>query len=163
MTERADRIADGRALGAAKRGEGLLLGSAAVAPLALAAGAVWLTPPMIAEQLSIAAIGWSGALLAFLAGVRRGLTFSEAGGAAWREIATMLFVFAPGVATLWRHAGAAAIGLAMLGFIAVIAFDVRAARRLQAPPYFRLFRPLQMAAALAALAVLLAKEAVGAG
>jgi hypothetical protein len=161
MDGNTDRIQDGRALGRAKLAEGLLLGSAALLPLVLAAGAAWIVSPRVAAAIIVAAAGWSGALLAFLAGVRRGLTFSEAGGPEAREIASMLWVFALGVATLLLRYTPAALGLAMVGFASVAVLDRRAARRLQAPPYFAVFRPIQMVVTLAALAALLAKVMVG--
>jgi hypothetical protein len=52
------------------------------------------------ERISSAAAVWSGVLLAFLAGVRRGLTFSEAAGARNDEILSMLWVFLCGIAAL---------------------------------------------------------------
>jgi hypothetical protein len=156
MRDHADRIRDSADLGRAGRGEDLLLGSLAIVPLILGAGTVWLFPSLTA-LISAAATAWSGALLTFFAGVRRGLTFSEAGGAKPREIASMLWLFGLGVGALWLRAGPLALGLAILGFASVAALDVMAARRLEAPRYFRLFRPTQLAVAIGALCVLIAR------
>jgi hypothetical protein len=150
------RIKNSDELGAAGRPEGVLLGCLAIAPLALAAILVWLTPPMIAIWLGSAAMVWSGALLSFLAGVRRGLTFSEAVRPPLREILSMLWLFGLGVATLWLAPNVLAIAVAIIGFASVAVLDFRAARRAEAPRYFAKLRPLQALFAVAALVVLLA-------
>ena len=90
---------------------------------------------------------WAGSLLAFFAGVRRGLTFSEAGGGRAGELATMLAAFGLGVVSLVLVSPAvAAVGLGGVGVL-----DAVAARRREAPGYFVAFRPPQMLIAVAAL------------
>jgi hypothetical protein len=150
------RVKTSDRLGAAGRSEGLALGSLAFAPLVLAAILAWVTPAGIASLIAAAAMIWSGALLAFLAGARRGLTFSEAAPPARREIVSMLWLFGAAVATLWLAPNILAIPMAIFGFASLGVLDFRAARRQEAPGYFAAFRPLQAAVAMAALIALLA-------
>jgi hypothetical protein len=150
------RIKSSDQLGAAGMAEGLALGALALAPLAAAAVLAWLTRPAAGDWLISAAMVWSGALITFLAGVRRGLTFSEAAAPPPREIASMLWLFGVGVATLWLAPNVLAIPMAIIGFASVAVLDFRAARRGEAPRYFGSFRPLQAVVAVAALAILLA-------
>jgi hypothetical protein len=156
MQDHADRITDPADLGRAGRGADMLLGALAVVPLVLGAAIVWLVPSWIV-LISAAAAIWSGALLVFFAGVRRGLTFSEAGGATRPELASMLWLFGLGVGALWLRAGPLALTLAILGLASLAVLDLLAARRRQTPRYFALFRPLQLAVAIAALCILIAE------
>ncbi len=153
----SQRVADGKDLGKAKIGEGLLLGSAALAPLVLAALAAWLAPDLWLEAIATIAIVWSGALLVFFAGVRRGLTFSELSGAALDEILSMLWIFGCGVLTLLMRSALLSIPIAILGFVSVGVLDAKAARHRKAPFYFSIFRPLQIIVAVTALAIILAR------
>jgi hypothetical protein len=156
MDQSPARVHSGRQLGEAGKLEGLVLGSLALLPLVLAAILVWLTPPATAGLIIAAATIWSGALLAFLAGVRRGLTFSEAATPRTREIVSMLWLFGVAVVALWLAPGRAALEIAMIGFVSVAVLDFRAARQAEAPRYFAVFRPLQAVVALASLAILFA-------
>ena len=158
MKPRSRRIANGRELGKAKRGEGLTLGSLAIAPLVLGAIAIFVVPAVKTDWVSSATIVWSGALLAFLAGVRRGLTFSEAGGARNDEIFSMHWIFACGVVVLLLPVQIPSLLIAIAGFCSVGILDWRAARKQQAPHYFVSFRPLQTVAAACALAVIAARD-----
>lgn len=101
------------------------------------------------------AVVWSGAILCFIAGVRRGLSFDTRGGPAWAELSTVLWLFALGIGGLalavWSPA--ASIGLLLLGYAS---FGVaRGARAGEAPRFFSRVRPAQAALAVASLAVLL--------
>ncbi len=142
------RIQDGHDLGRAKRPVDLILGVLGVLPMAMLAGAAFALPayrPLI-RSIDLA---WTGCLLAFLSGVRRGLTFSEAGGGRASELFTMLAVFFVGVLTVFLQSfWVGAVGIAAVGVL-----DAMAARRLEAPDYFALLRPLQMLAGAAALAL----------
>lgn len=154
MSNLTQRIRTGQDLGVAKRGVDLALGSAAIAPIVIAGLAVWIMPQTAGVQLAILAVMWSGALLAFFAGVRRGLSFSELNGARWSELTSMLWLFALGVLTLIFESPL----FGAIGFASLAVLDSLAARRLQAPVYFRRFRPVQMAIATAGLALILARE-----
>jgi hypothetical protein len=148
------RIRSGAELGTAKRAIDLTLGSAAIAPILLVGVAVWILPQTAGVSLAILAVMWSGALLAFFAGVRRGLSFSERGGARTSELASMLWLFGVGVLTLIF----ASPLIGAVGFASLAVLDNLAARRLEAPRYFRRFRPAQMLVAMAGLALILARE-----
>jgi hypothetical protein len=154
MSNLTQRIIDGADLGVAKRGVDLALGVAAMGPIIIVGIGVWLIPQSTGVPIAIAAVMWSGALLAFFAGVRRGLSFSERGGARLSELSSMLWLFGLGVLTLIFESPL--IGTVGFGSLAVL--DSMAARRLQAPHYFKRFRPAQMVVAMAGLALILARE-----
>ena len=147
MSRSAERIADGADLGRARRGFDLLLGTSALAPLLVCAALAWLAPAAAQPLARTLAVIWAASLLAFFAGVRRGLTFSEAGGGRASELATMLAIFGVGVLSLVLLSPV----LASAGLAAVGVLDALAARRREAPGYFAAFRPPQMLAALVAL------------
>jgi hypothetical protein len=154
MSNITQRIRNGADLGAAKRGLDLALGCAAMAPILGVGVAVWILPQTAGVALAILAVMWSGALLTFFAGVRRGLSFSELGGARPSELASMLWLFVMGVLTLIFESPL----LGAIGFASLAALDTLAARRLQAPPYFKRFRPVQMLVGTLGLTVILARE-----
>jgi len=120
--------------------------------LALAGGiAAWSVP--LAWQPIAIAFGWlwSSAILLFLAGVTRGLSFFSPGGARWSQLFEMawrfllgLFAFATPLA--W------ALPLLMIGYASVAAFDLYAAPRGMAPARFAWLRPPQILIFLAGLA-----------
>ncbi len=150
MTEAAQRIQSPAALGRAHRGLDLGLGVAATVPLLAAAALVCSQPPGTGVWVRTLSVIWAASLLTFFAGVRRGLSFSEAGGGRALELTTMLFVFVIGVLSLVLVSPAlSAAGLAGVGL-----FDARSAARRQAPTYFKLFRPVQMGACVVALALI---------
>jgi hypothetical protein len=150
MTDFAPRVTRSADLGRARRSLDLAFGSAAAVPLVAAAVGVWLVAPELALVLRTWAVIWAAGLLTFFAGVRRGLTFSEAGGGRATELATMFGLFALGMlAMVLCSAAIAAAGLAAVGVL-----DAVAGRRREAPGYFAAFRPWQMGlCALAMVAV----------
>ena len=155
MMDAAPRVRRSEDLGRSRRGLDAALGSLAVVPIVACAVLAWVDPAAPRFMVRALAVIWSGSLLAFFAGVRRGLTFSEAGGGRVGELATMLGFFAAGVASIILLSPAvAAIGLACVGGL-----DAWSARRGEAPGYFRAFRPPQMAIGVLALAALQAKVA----
>jgi hypothetical protein len=154
MSNLTQRIRSGAELGASKRGVDLALGVAAMGPIIIVGLAVWLIPQSTGVPIAILAVMWSGALLAFFAGVRRGLTFSERGGARLSELSSMLWLFGLGVLTLIFESPL----IGAIGFASLAVLDSLAARRLQAPTYFERFRPAQMAVAVAGLVLILARE-----
>jgi hypothetical protein len=150
MTDVAQRIRSADALGRARRGLDLCLGVAATVPLLAAAAFVCAQPAGASAWVRTLAVIWASSLLTFFAGVRRGLTFSEAGGGQGAELVAMLFVFIIGVLSLVLVSPAlGAAGLASVGWL-----DARAGARLEAPRYFRVFRPIQMAACVIALVLI---------
>ena len=149
MSRLARRVPDGADLGRARRGFDLLLGTSVLVPLIACAALTWLAPGALQPLVRTVAVIWAASLLAFFAGVRRGLTFSEAGGGRAGELATMLGTFGLGVISLLLVSPLlAALGLAGVGVL-----DAVAARRREAPDYFVVFRPPQMLAAVVALVI----------
>ena len=144
--------------------ESALLAYAALVPLLAAAiAAWWLTSP--ASDLAIhLGTAWAGALLCFLAGVRRGLSFRQPGGPTVAQVGAMLWLFVLGAAALlspWPNGALqspwpnGALVLLLAGYLTLAIADPIAARRREAPRYFAHLRPVQMLLALACLAALL--------
>lgn len=100
---------------------------------------------------------WGAAILIFLAGVARGLSFFTDGGPRWPQIAATMWRFACGLVALlvWLPG---AFALLIAGYLGVALVDPWAARHGEAPRYFTRLRPPQMAMALAGLALLLARS-----
>ena len=103
---------------------------------------------------------WASALLVFIAGVRRGLSFFTEGGPRPAQIAATLWLFAAGLTTLlaplpWSHL------VPLAGFASLAASDPPAARRGEVPAFFARLRPAQSAIACAGLAGLLAVALAG--
>ncbi|WP_419827254.1 DUF3429 domain-containing protein [Sphingomonas sp.] len=131
-------------------GYGPMLPVVAAAIVAWTASRAW---PYVATSL---AVWWAGALVIFLAGVRRGLAFRTAGGENIAQMATMLWLFVIGAAAFVVRTPQAALGLCLLGFVSIAVLDPIAARRGEAPAHFARLRPPQMAVGALALAALIA-------
>ena len=116
----------------------------------------WLLPA--AWQPAAVAGGWlwSAAILLFLAGVTRGLSFFSPGGPHASQVAAMLVLFLLGFGALMSPLR---IGfpLLVIGYAGVAAFDRPAARVGLAPGYFARLRWPQMAVAIVGLLLLLAR------
>lgn len=128
-------------------------------PFAAGAAAAWATSGSWHAEAVLLCTLWAAAILAFLAGARRGLSFRTEGGPALAQISTMFCLFTLALASLVAvvHAHARlAIGCLLVGFIAVMILDPIAARAGQAPLFFARLRPPQMAIAVISLAALLA-------
>ena len=99
---------------------------------------------------------WGAAILLFLAGVARGLSFFTQGGPRPAQIGAALWRFGCGLLALvvWLPA---AFALLIAGYLAVALFDPWAARHGEAPRDFARLRPPQMAVAIAGLAMLLGR------
>lgn len=121
------------------------------------AGAIlawWLTGPRAFLVLQATAL-WGCAILLFLSGVRRGLSFRTEGGPTLAQLATMLMLYGLGLSALaaaWLDALAQAFGLLLAGYVAIVVLDPIAARRGEAPLYFDRLRRLQMPFAILSLA-----------
>lgn len=133
----------------------LLLAYAAMIPLVTAAGATLLAPrPWRAPASRLGSL-WAGAVLCFLAGVRRGLSFRQPGGSTVSELGTMVSLFSLGAGSLLLPRGRPSV-LALLGGFALLGVaDTRAARRGEAPRYFGRLRRFQVMVPLASLSILL--------
>lgn len=132
----------------------LALGSAPVLTLAACAAAVWLLPPFWSEKLAQAALVWAGAILAFLAGVRRGLSFRTAHGPTPAQLLTMLWLFVLAVAALLLPWHLVAIVSLLIGYASVFVLDPVAAGHDEVPRFFARLRPPQMLVAIVSLLVL---------
>ena len=135
----------------------IVLGYGPMLPIVLGAAVVWVfTGALRTEAIGLTMI-WASAILAFLAGVRRGLSFRTEGGPAVAQIATMfcLFVLALGALLAGEH-GLFALSAALLtiGFLAMLLLDPIAAAQGQAPTFFARLRPPQLAIAVVSLAAL---------
>ena len=137
----------------------LVLGYGPMLPFVAGAVAAWTTVAALRNEAILLTLLWAASILAFLAGVRRGLSFRTEGGPAPAQIATMfcVFVLALGAVIAAAHdvSGTAAT-LLLIGFSALWVLDPIAARAGQAPLFFRRLRPPQLAIAVASLAALLA-------
>lgn len=137
---------------------GLLLGLGAVAPIAAGTVAAWTLAADWAALAVRLAVLWAGAILVFLSGVRRGLSFRTPGSETAVAVATSLWLFALGLGALIVsiYVGqASALVLLLVGCISLAVLDPWAARRGEAPPFFARLRPPQMAISVACLAALL--------
>jgi hypothetical protein len=91
---------------------------------------------------------WGCAILTFLSGVRRGVSFRTPGGETAAQIVTMLWLFCLGFVALVLTALALpvwAAALLTIGYLSLAILDPIAARKLEAPLYFARLRPVQMA------------------
>ena len=91
--------------------------------------------------------------MAFLAGVRRGLSFRTPGGARPAQIATVFWLFLLAIASLVVPSRLLGLGLLATGFASLAVLDPSAARQQEAPLFFARLRPIQMAIPVTALAV----------
>jgi hypothetical protein len=131
----------------------LLFGWGAMAPLAACAGLALAGLPGLAAPLASL---WGGAVLAFLAGIRRGVSFRQPGGPRARQILTMLVHFLFALAALGLLAvglpGPAA-GLLTPAYASLALTDRRGALAGTMPLHFARLRPAQAAVATVSLAV----------
>ncbi len=133
--------------------DGLILGWGPMLPFPVAVLAAWLGGEGVATLASSAAIVWGGALLIFLSGVRRGLSFRTEGGPRWSQLAMFAWLFWSGLAALMVTSGWA-LWLLLAGFLSLLVLDPLAARRGEVPLYFARLRPWQMAVPVASMALL---------
>ncbi len=135
----------------------LLLGFSAMLPIAAGALLAWLPPPfgILAEAATLL---WAGAILCFLAGVRRGVSFRTPGGPTPAQIATMLWLFVLGVGALATLPLGLARVLLLLGYVSLAVLDPLAARRGEAPLFFSRLRPVQMAIPIVSILVIVAHD-----
>jgi hypothetical protein len=113
----------------------------------------WLPQPSRMIALELVAV-WGSAILLFLSGVRRGLSFRTEGGPTMSQMATMILLFGLGLgalAALLCDVPLVALVVLLLGFTAVFVLDPIAARRGEAPLFFSRLRPLQIPIVLLAL------------
>lgn len=125
----------------------IVLGYGPMLPF-VAGAAMGLAGPSAWRGVAIeATILWGCAILCFLAGVRRGVSFRMPHGATVAQIATMFVLFCLGLGALGAHAlhrPALALVLLVLGYGCIGVLDPIAARHREAPSYFAKLRPYQM-------------------
>ncbi len=141
----------------------LVLGYGAMAPLVAAALWAWLAPGDAETTAARGAQLWGAAIVVFLAGVRRGLSFRTPGGARPGQLAMMLWLFGAGVVALVLPSPVPALALLLAACLSMAVIDLRAARQDEAPLYFERLRPLQMGIAVLALGAILLRLMVDAG
>ena len=122
-----------------------------------AATASWLSGTLRIAALQATAL-WGTAILLFLSGVRRGLSFRTENGPTVVQLATMLGLFTLGFGALiilWLDHVTPALLMLVAGYAAVVVLDPIAARRGEAPLYFHRLRRWQIPIALIALTICL--------
>ncbi len=134
--------------------DAVLLGYGAMLPFPGALVVVWLGAEA-APLLALAGLRiWGAAILIFLAGVRRGLSFRTPGGPRPAQLAMALWLFGAGLAVLVLPP-VAGLAVQLAGYGSLLVLDPIAARRSEAPLYFARLRPAQMAIPVASLALLI--------
>ena len=127
----------------------LVFGYGPVLVLPLAALAAWAGMPL---ALLIGQI-WGAAILIFLAGVARGLSFFTPGGTHVSQMATMILRFSLGLLALIAGPSTG-FGLLILGYASIALTDPWLASWGGAPGHFARLRPPQMAVAILGLIAL---------
>jgi hypothetical protein len=136
----------------------IVLGFGPMLPFVIGAVATWCLSGFWRGEAVLLTVLWAAAILAFLAGVRRGLSFRTEGGPAVAQIVTMagLFTLALGALVAIVHALAlVAVSLVLVGFLLITILDPIAARQGQAPLFFARLRPPQMMIAVGSLVAVL--------
>lgn len=131
----------------------LLFGYGPALLLLLIGASAWLVGDVTALHLLALGQLWAAAILIFLAGVRRGLSFFTAGGPRPAQVATSVALFVLGLGGLLAPPRLA-LAIIAAGYVAVAVLDPVAARQGEAPRHFARLRPPQMALFLVGLALL---------
>ena len=137
----------------------VVLGYGPMLPFVAGAAAAWWQRGMWDELILLATILYGAAILLFLSGVRRGVSFWTEGGPTVVQIATMFGLFCLGLGALLTVVilgnRVIALDLLIAGFVAIAILDPIAARRGEAPLFFARLRPLQIPIAVLSLVALL--------
>lgn len=139
----------------------LVLGYGAALPFILGAVGAWLLDGVLARAVVEVTTLWGAAILAFLAGVRRGLSFRTDGGPTAAQITVMGWLFACALAALLIPPLPVVLAIELAAFLSLAVIDPWAARRGEAPLFFTRLRPVQMPLIAAALGACLARWATG--
>jgi hypothetical protein len=129
----------------------LIFGYGPVLLLPIAAVMAWTLPTPVPTVVTWLAIGWASAILIFLAGVRRGLSFRGDGEAPLSTLAAMIWLFLLGLGGLVSPTPLMSLTLLAIGYVSVAILDPIAARRGEAPAHFARLRPPQMGIAVLGL------------
>ena len=136
--------------------ESVFFAYAGVAPVVVGAAAFFWLRGEAGALIVRLTIVWAGAILCFLAGVRRGLSFRQDGGPLLTQLATMLGLFTLGFVALVIPWTRMALILEIVGFATMAIYDPVAARKEEAPAYFQRLRPIQMILPTVSLGLILA-------
>ena len=127
---------------------GLAFAYLAMVPLVLGTLALWFAPEAQSFLALNLTLFWGAAIVIFLSGVRRGVSFRTPGGPTFAQIAMMLWLFVAGfvslIATIWAYPLTATL-IEIAGFASLAVLDPIAAKRAEAPLFFERLRPAQMA------------------
>ena len=129
-----------------------LLGYGPALLIAAAGVLAWASSSFVLVALVAGQI-WAAAILLFLAGVTRGLSFFTEGGQTAGQLVAMAVRFGCGLAGLLLP-GPLAFPVLIAGYASVAFYDPVAAHGGTAPRFFARLRPLQMGIAVLGLAAL---------
>ena len=132
----------------------LVLGFGPMLLLALAAAGAWLAPAGWRHLASVGGWLWGCAILCFLAGAERGMSFRMDDSSERSQVASALALFALAFAAFLAPPPIA-FALLACGYGGIGVVDRGAARRRLAPPHFAALRPAQAAIAVVSLLALL--------
>lgn len=136
--------------------DGLFFAYLAMLPLVAGAIGLFVLPDNWAFLTLNFTLLWGAAILTFLSGVRRGVSFRQPGGPKATQLGMMLFLFLAGfgaiLSVVWAYP-LYAVGLELAGYLALAVLDPISARRGTAPLYFAKLRPVQMLLPIVSLAV----------
>ena len=135
--------------------EAVLLGYGPMLPIAAGAIGVWVLPEDIAGTVLHLTLVWTATIVAFLSGVRRGLSFRAPEGPTMAQRATFFWLFLLALGAIALLPRPASTALLALGCLSVAVLDTRGAQVGDAPPYFARLRPYQMAIAVVSLLAIL--------
>jgi hypothetical protein len=129
----------------------LALAWGVMAPFVACALAAWLTQGAAQAVAMSLAIIWGGAILAFAAGVRRGLGLLHPGAARWAQVGVVLWTFILAFGSMIALKPLTSLGLLILGYSSLALLAHLSVRRAEVPARFGKFRPVQMAVAALSL------------
>ncbi|EAU41160.1 hypothetical protein FP2506_12874 [Fulvimarina pelagi HTCC2506] len=136
--------------------DGLFFAYLAMLPIVAGAVGLFVLPDNWAFLTLNFTLLWGAAILTFLSGVRRGVSFRQPGGPKATQIAMMLLLFVTGFAAILSVVWAFplyAVGLELIGYVALAVLDPISAKKGRAPLYFAKLRPVQMLLPILSLAV----------
>lgn len=116
-------------------------------PFVAGAAASWIVPARLAAVAFNLTLLWASAILLFLSGVRRGLSFRTVGGPTLAQMNTMLVLFGLGFGALgltWLGARLGSVTVLLLGYGLLLGLDPIAARRGEVPLHFGRLRRVQL-------------------
>lgn len=129
----------------------LVFGYGPVLPLPVAAILSWTMAPPVPTAATWLAIWWAAAILIFLSGVRRGLSFRGDEETRAAPLIAMIWLFVLGAGALVAPTPLVSLVLLAIGYASVAILDPISARRGEAPPHFANLRPPQMGIAILGL------------